>query len=159
MLAVVAPVLHNNDPVKLLAVKVDVPSQLLTTPTDGAPGIVLTVSSASLLAAGAHLPLIDIARYLFPFNEVVVPDRLNVEVVSPLTVEIVRVYIPAVATFVHVVPPSVLTCHCTAGVGTPPVDFTVKLADVPSHFVCGCGSAVIVGVTQQTLSPKICEKE
>ncbi len=41
MLAVVAPLLHNKDPVKLVAVRSELPSQLLTTPTDGAPGVVL----------------------------------------------------------------------------------------------------------------------
>ena len=44
--AVVAPLLHNNDPVKLLAVKRELP-QLFITVTVGAVGIVL----------GAEMPL------------------------------------------------------------------------------------------------------
>ncbi len=62
MLAVVAPLLHSKDPVKLVAVKSELPSQLSTTPTVGAAGIALTVNNAALLFAGAQLPLVNTAR-------------------------------------------------------------------------------------------------
>ena len=38
---VVAPLLHNNEPVKPVAVKSELPSQLFTTLTPGAAGVVL----------------------------------------------------------------------------------------------------------------------
>ncbi|MNR62271.1 hypothetical protein D3C85_1842490 [compost metagenome] len=58
MLDVVAPVLHNNVPMAVVD-KVDVPSQLSTTVTLGADGVVL----------GAAVPLPD--RLVHPFTVVV----------------------------------------------------------------------------------------
>ena len=42
---VVAPLLHNNEPVKPVAVRSELPSQLFTTLTPGVPGVglILTV--------------------------------------------------------------------------------------------------------------------
>ena len=50
MLAVVALLLHNKDPVKPEAVKSELPSQLFVTPTVGAAGVFLGAGVTELLA-------------------------------------------------------------------------------------------------------------
>ena len=51
ILEVIAPLLHNNVPVAVV-LKVDVPSQLSTTVTTGADGVVITVTSIVAVAFG-----------------------------------------------------------------------------------------------------------
>jgi hypothetical protein len=82
-------------------------------------GAVLTVRVAAVVVALPSV-FVNTARYLFPFCERVV---VNVSVVDV-----------APATLLNVVPPSVLTCHCTVGVGFP-LAAAVKLALAPAATV------------------------
>jgi hypothetical protein len=88
----------------------------VTTSVDPLLELALTVNVAALLVT---LPavLANTARYLFPFCETAVV-KLTVVEVAPLRL-------------LNVTPPSVLTCHCTVGMGEP-VAAAVKVAVWPA---------------------------
>lgn len=92
---VVAPLLHNNDPVNELAVNTELP-QLLTTVTTGADGIAFIVSVEGFELTELLL-FVHTARYCLPLSAMVVA-KVNVLLVAPLI-------------FVQEEPPFVLTCH------------------------------------------------
>src|SRR5438034_5003165 len=73
---------------------------------------VVTVSVAAVVVADPA-ELVNTARYLFPFCDKVVVKLMVVEVAPEMLLK--------------VTPPSVLTCHCTVGVGEP-VAAAVKVA-------------------------------
>src|SRR4029077_12372922 len=78
--------------------------------------------------------------YRFPFcDEAVV--KLSVVEVAP-------------ETLLNVTPPSVLTCHCTVGVGEP-VAAAVKVAVWPAVTVWFVGCTVMVGVFEGATTLKI----
>src|SRR6266478_1536266 len=88
-----------------------------------------TVSVAAVVVADPA-EFVNTAWYWFPFcDEKVV--KLRVVEVAPETLP-------------NVVPPSVLTCHCTVGVGEP-VAAAVKVAVWPTVTVRFAGWVVIVG--------------
>jgi hypothetical protein len=125
--AVVAPVLHNNDPVYPDAVNTELP-QLLTTVTVGAEGVAFTVSVAALELTLLTL-FVQTARYCLLLSAVdVAKDK--VALVAPVIL-------------FHVVP-FVLSCHCIDGAGVP-LAADVKIAFVPAHFVCEAGCVVTEG--------------
>ena len=68
------------------------------------PGPVFTVNVAAVVVAPPHVS-VNTARYWFPFSPAVVV-KLSVVDVAPVML-------------LNVVPPLVLTCHCTVGVGCP----------------------------------------
>ena len=88
-----------------------------------------TVSVAAVVVADPP-ELVNTARYLFPFCDKVVV-KLSVVEVAP-------------ERLLKVAPPSVLTCHCTVGVGEP-VAAAVKVAVWPAVTVWSTGCVVIVG--------------
>src|SRR2546425_2589315 len=90
-----------------------------------------TVSVAAVVVA-VPAEFVNTARYWFPLCDKAVV-KLSVVEVAP-------------ATLLNVTPPSVLTCHCTVGVGEP-VAAAVKVAVWPAGTVwlAGCG-AVVGGV-------------
>jgi hypothetical protein len=93
-------------------------------------GAVFTVRVAALKLA---LPatFVKTARYRLPFwVEDVVKDNV-VEVAS--------------AILLKVAPPSVLTCHCTVGVGWP-VAAAVKVTACPAQIVWLTGLVVMAGI-------------
>ena len=80
-----------------------------------------TVSVAATVVA-IPAEFVNIARYWFPFCDEAVVKLKVVEVeVAP-------------ETLLKVAPPSVLTCHCTVGVGEP-VAAAVKVAVWPAFTV------------------------
>lgn len=83
-------------------------------------GGVFTVSVAALLICGAPHELLNSARYCLPS--------------SPTVGVNVYVALVAPAIFPQLDPPSVETCHCTAGAGWP-VAAAVKLNGEPVHAV------------------------
>jgi len=89
----------------------------------------LTVSVAAVVVADPA-ELVNTARYWLPFCDKVVV-KLRVVEVAP-------------ETLLNVVPPSMLTCHCTVGVGEP-VAAAVKVAVWPAATVWLAGCMVIVG--------------
>ena len=123
----VAPVLHSNEPVNELAVRVELP-QLLSTETAGAAGMAFTVSVAELEFTEPTL-LVHTARYCLLFNAVVALI-LKVPLVAPLI-------------FVQLVP-LVLSCHCAVGVGLPEAA-EVKVTLLPAQTVFEEGWSVIAG--------------
>jgi len=125
---VVAPVLHNNEPVPV-AVNSELP-QLLVTETVGAEGMEVTVNVAALEFTVPPM-FVHTARYCLLLSAVAVAND-KVPVVAPVML-------------VHVVP-FVLTCHCTVGVGVP-LAAELKLAFTPAHLVCVAGWVVITGAT------------
>src|SRR6266478_5066711 len=91
-----------------------------------------TVSVAAVVVADPA-EFVNTAWYWFPFcDEKVV--KLRVVEVAPETLP-------------NVVPPSVLICHCTVGVGEP-VAAAVKVAVWPTVKVWFAGCVVIVGVLE-----------
>ena len=68
------------------------------------PGPVFTVNVAAVVVAPPHV-LVNTARYWFPFWPALVV-KLSVVDVAPVML-------------LNVVPPLVLICHCTVGVGCP----------------------------------------
>ena len=103
MAFVVAPLLHNSEPVNAPAVSTDWLLQLLTTEIVGAVGLAFTVNR-DVVEFTVPPEFVQTARYLL--------------LLSPITA--VNVYVPAVAPAIllHVVP-SGLLCHCTVGAGAP----------------------------------------
>ena len=89
-----------------------------------------TVSVAVVVVA-VPAEFVNTARYRFPFCDEAVVKLRVVEV--------------AAETLLNVPPPSVLTCHCTVGVGEP-VAAAVKVAVWPTVSVWFVGCVVIVGV-------------
>jgi len=77
---------------------------------------------------------VNTARYWYPFCDKAVV-KLSVVEVPPETLP-------------NVTPPSVLTCHCTVGVGEP-VAAAVKVAVWPAVTVWLAGCVVIVGYGTQ----------
>jgi hypothetical protein len=124
---VVAPLLHNNEPVKLPAVNTELP-QLFATVTVGADGIGLTVNVAPLEFIEPTL-FVHTARYCLVLSAIVVAN--------------VKVLLTAPLIFVQVVP-FVLTCHCTIGVGEP-LAAEVKLTLLPEQIACETGCVVTAG--------------
>ena len=94
----------------------------------------LTVSVAAVVVADPA-ELVNTARYWLPFSDNVVV-KLRVVEVAP-------------ETLLNVAPPSVLTCHCTVGVGEP-VAAAVKVAVWPGATVWLAGWVVIVGYGDAT---------
>src|SRR5437899_5799623 len=92
-------------------------------------GVAFTVSVAAVVVA-VPAELVNTARYWFPFCDKAVV-KLRVVEVAP-------------ETLLNVPPPSVLTCHCTVGVGEP-VAAAVKVAVWPALTVWFAGCVVIVG--------------
>jgi hypothetical protein len=99
-------------------------------------GTAVTVNTALLeLTAGVQLPDI-VKRYLLLFIDATVGLTVSVPEVTPL-------YGAVLVRLAHVLPPSVLTCHCKP---VPvPVPFAVKEADVVSHTVVLTGLLVTAG--------------
>ena len=89
----------------------------------------LTVSVAAVVVADPA-ELVNTARYWLPFCDKAVV-KLRVVEVPP-------------ETLLNVAPPSVLTCHCTVGVGEP-LAAAVKVAVWPAVTVWFTGCVVIVG--------------
>src|SRR5437660_524409 len=91
--------------------------------------LLVTVSVAALLVA-EPAELVKTARYWKPLNE---DDAVNdsVALVAPLM-------------SLKLVPPSLLTCHCTAGAGVP-LAAAVNVAVWPAVTVWFAGCAVIEG--------------
>src|SRR6266478_4663956 len=87
-----------------------------------------TVSVAAVVVA-VPAEFVNTARYWYPFCDKVVV-KLRVVEVAP-------------ETLLNVTPPSVLTCHCTVGVGEP-VAAAVKVAVWPAVTVWLPGCAVMV---------------
>jgi hypothetical protein len=81
---------------------------------------------------------VNTARYWFPLC-----DKLAVKL------SVVEVA-PEPETLLNVAPPSVLTCHCTVGVGEP-VTAAVKVAVWPAVTVWLAGWVVIVGYATSRL--------
>ena len=79
----------------------------------------LTVKLAAVVVAVCVPPheLVNTARYLFPLRDKVGAVTVSVVLVAP-------------GMLLQVVPPSVLTCHCTVGAGSPPAAAT-KVASWP----------------------------
>jgi len=65
-------------------------------------------------------------------------------VVTSFIVIVDVIAVPPVPKFVHVVPPSVLICHCNVGIGVP-VTATVKGALLPASTLWLAGCCVMVG--------------
>src|SRR2546425_1909256 len=101
----------------------------VTVPEGGGGGPEFTVSVAAVVVA-VPAEFVNIARYRFPLCDKAVV-KLSVVEVAP-------------ETLLNVMPPSVLTCHCTVGVGEP-VAAAVKVAVWPAITVCLAGCVVIVG--------------
>src|SRR5712664_3142887 len=97
---------------------------------EGGGGTPFTVSVAAVVVA-VPAAFVNTARYWFPFCDKAVV-KLRVVEVAPETLP-------------NVTPPSVLTCHCTVGVGEP-VAAAVKVAVWPAVTVWFAGCVVIVGV-------------
>lgn len=120
--AVLAPVLHNNDPVKLEAVNTELP-QLLTTPTDG---------DGTEEFKGAAMPL---------------PGEL----VQPFTV-CVTVYVPAIVTVIDVVVAPVLHSKDPVkpeAVNTElPQLFTTLIVGAATEELTGVAVPLPAGLTQ-----------
>jgi hypothetical protein len=89
-----------------------------------------TVNVAAVVVAELTL-FVNMARYWLPFCPAVTATTDNVAEVAP---EI----------FVNVVPPFVLTCHCTLGVGVP-LAAAVNVAVAPAFTVVFAGLVVIAG--------------
>lgn len=139
---VLAPLLHNNAPLKPDAVNKVLP-QLLVTATEGAAGNGFTVSVAAFELTVLTL-LVHAARYCLLLSAVVVTND-NVAFVAPVI-------------FVHVVP-FVVSCHCTVGTGVP-LAAELKLAFTAAHLVWDAGCVVIVGgVFAETALPLISNSE
>ncbi len=94
-----------------------------------------TVSVAAVVVAVPTV-FVNTARYWFPLCAKAVV-KLSVVEVAP-------------ETLLNVAPPSVLTCHCTVGVGEP-VAAAVKLAVWPAVTVWFAGCVVIVGYATSRL--------
>lgn len=133
---VVAPVLHNNEPVKPEAVNKELP-QLLVTDTIGAPGMGLTVKVAGFEFTEPPL-LVHTARYCL--------------LLSPVVTAKVKVLFVAPLMFVQLVP-FVLDCHCTEGAGLP-LAAELKLTLLPAHFVCETGCVVTDGAVAPLFASK-----
>ena len=118
---VVAPLLHNKDPLNDAAVNTALP-QLFTTVTAGAEGIELTVNVDGLEFT-EPAEFVHTARYCLLLSAIAVVN-VSVLLVAPLM-------------SLHVVP-FVLCCQCTPGVGLP-FAAEVKLTLAPAHFVCDVG--------------------
>ncbi len=97
--------------------------------TTGAVNLFVTVSVAAVVVA-EPFELVNTARYLLPVWVAVV-TKLSVVEVAP-------------ATFVKVVPPLVLTCHWTVGVGLP-LAAAVNVAVCPALTLWIAGLVVIAG--------------
>src|SRR5437899_3145743 len=80
------------------------------------------------------------------FRVTAVPDRSEERHVAVVKLRVVEV---APETLLNVTPLSVLTCHCTVGVGEP-VAAAVKVAVWPVVTVWFAGCMVIVGVGVET---------
>jgi hypothetical protein len=91
----------------------------VTVPEGGGGGVAFTVSVAAVVVA-VPPEFVNTARYRFPFCDKAVAK--------------LRVVEAAPETLLNVAPPSVLTCHCTVGVGVP-VAAAVKLAVWPAVTV------------------------
>src|SRR5881628_1797480 len=96
---------------------------------EGGGGVPFTVSVAAVVVADPA-ELVNTARYLLPLCDKVVV-KLRVVEVAP-------------EALLKVTPPSVLTCHCTVGVGEP-VAAAVKVAVWPAFTVWFTGWVVMVG--------------
>ena len=127
MEAVVAPLLHSNDPVNPDAVNTELP-QLLETFTEGVAGMAFTVNAAAFEFTVLTL-FVHTARYCLLLSAVVVTND-NVALVAPVIL-------------VQVVP-FVLSCHCIVGAGVP-LAAELKLAFTPAHRVWEFGWVVTVG--------------
>lgn len=99
--------------------------------TAGAVFAAFTVRVAAVVVA-VPAAFVKTARYLLPLIAVVVPVRLSVVEVAP-------------DTLVKEVPPFVLTCHCTVGVGEPEAA-AVNVAVAAAVTVTFAGFVVIAGV-------------
>ena len=92
-------------------------------------GAKFTVSVAAVVVAEPRV-LVNTARYRFPFCAAATADTDKVVEVAPETLLNVT--------------PSVLTCHCTVGVGTP-LAAAVKVAVAPAFTVVLDGLVVMSG--------------
>src|SRR5213594_3307793 len=99
-------------------------------------GGAFTVSVAAVVVVDPA-ELVNTARYWFPFCDNVVVKLRVVEVAPEMLPK--------------VMPPSVLTCHCTVGVGEP-VAAAVKVAVWPAVTVWFTGCVVMVGGVEFTVS-------
>ena len=124
---VVAPLLHNKDPVNDPAVKTELP-QLFTTVTTGDEGIAFTVNVAGSEFTDPPL-LVHTARYCLLLSAIVVAN-VNMPSVAPL--------------ILFQLVPFVLCCQCTVGAGFP-FAAEAKLTMDPAHFDCGDGCKVTIG--------------
>lgn len=124
---VVAPLLHNKDPVNEPAVSTELP-QLLTTVTVGLGGIAFIFNVAVFEFIVPSL-FFHTARYCLLLSAIAAV-KLKVLLVAPFI-------------FVQVVP-LVLDCHCTVGDGLPPA-VEEKSTFFPAHTVCSDGCNEITG--------------
>src|SRR3989441_13195564 len=97
-------------------------------------GAAFTVSVAAVVVA-VPAEFVNTARYRFPLCDKTVV-KLSVVEVAP-------------ETLLNVTPPSVLTCHCTVGVGEP-VAAAVKVAVWPAVTVWFTGCVGIFGGVSPT---------
>src|SRR5271166_4710107 len=108
--------------------------------TEGANWAVLTVRVAALVVAVPTL-LVNTARYSSPFWAVVVLLRVRVVLVAPVM-------------SLKVEPLSVLTCHCTVGVGLP-LAAAVKVAVWPAVTVWLAGWVVTEGANWAVFTVRV----
>ena len=124
----VAPVFQANvAPAVPVAVNAELP-QLLTTDTEGATGVALTVNTAALEITLPAM-FVHTARYCLLSSAVVVVNDNVPEVALVMLFQLV---------------PLVLSCHCTVGIGLP-LAAELKLAVKPEHLVCDTGCVVTAG--------------
>lgn len=102
-------------------------------------GAKLTVSVAAVVLTVPRL-FVNTARYWFPFCEALVVKVRVVEV--------------APDRLLNVAPPSMLTCHCTVGVGVP-LAAAVKLTLAPAVTVWLVGLVVTTGGAGAELTVKV----
>src|SRR3984885_11618428 len=114
-----------------------------TNPPITVPELAAAAVTVKVAAVVVALPaaLVNTASYLFPLMATVVPVMLKVVDVAP-------------ATFVNDVPPFVLTCHCTVGVGEPDAA-AVKVAVAPAVTDTFAGLVVIVGAVFAAFTVKV----
>ena len=117
MNAVVAPLLHNSDPLKDPAVNTEF-SQLLATVIVGVTGIELTVKVAGSELTDLTL-FVHTARYCLLLS-------------AAFAVNVKEPFVAPLISFQVV--PFVLSCHCTVGAGVPSAA-DVKLTLAPAHSV------------------------
>jgi hypothetical protein len=119
--------------------------------TDTSAGFVVIIGATSTISVAVAVvalltEFVNTALYWFPVISVVAA-RVSVGDVAPVK-------------FANVIPPLVLTCHCTVGAGAPVaaavnVAFTPAMAVMFAGFVVTAGAKVIVNVAAEVVAVPI----